>query len=98
MAKKVVIEIVLREGILSPEQLGDLVNQVAQTAGEATEVVLSGRLPVWAFSACTGALATRGKRVATFDPRLQSGVVVFPTERAGELLPLDGAEKVVVEF
>jgi len=104
--KLLILEVILKEGVISPEQLPQLAKRVIEVAREVEEttpdidgVVLSGRLPVWAFAALAGSLMRGGYSVvATYDPRLQSGVTVYPQNRLGELLPLDGAEKVVVEF
>jgi len=97
----VIVEIVLTQGIINPNQLRKLVQEVTEKLPLPPEgVIISGRMPVWAFSALTAALVSAGtKAVATYDPRLQAGVVVHPLERAGELIPVTGdEEKVEVEF
>ena len=90
----VVIEVTISSGVMAPEDLQRLSSQIAQALGEeARTIILSGRLPVWAFSYLATLAATRGARVATFDPRLQAGVIVWPAEEAGRLLPVTGEEE-----
>lgn len=90
--KTVVIEITISSGVMAPEDLQRLGSQMAQALGEEATIVLSGRLPVWAFSNLAALAAHRGCRVATFDPRLGAGVIIWPAEEAGQLLPLTGEE------
>lgn len=80
-------------GIITPEELEELVNTVANTVGNTYHgkgVILSGRLPVWAY----GALVHKfhpAKWVATFDPRLKGGVVVATHDSKtciGTVIPL----------
>jgi CRISPR-associated protein Csx3 len=72
----ILLEIQLREN-LSPAQLPELLRaaEASVPAGGAGPVILSGRLPVWAFSALTHHYHPR-PWVGTFDPRLGGAVVV----------------------
>jgi len=82
-----VIKIVL-DGLLAPEQLSSLVQAVSEAAGGARTVVISGRLPVWAFSAITAALMTQCRTVAVADPKLGGAVVVAGEEAIGSVIQL----------
>ena len=56
-------------------------------------VVLSGRMPVWAFAALTHLYHPR-PWVGTFEPRLGAGVVVashVASVGPGDVVPIDGA-------
>ena len=90
----VVIEITLSSGVITPEELPRLGEQFAQALARADTdtVIISGRMPVWAFADLAALAAQRGCRVSTFDPRLQAGVVIWPAEEAGQLLPVTGEE------
>ena len=97
----IVVEVVLGQGIITPDQLPELVRTVgAKVPAAGTEgVILSGRLPVWAFAALAHLFHPR-PWVATFDPRLGGGVVVeshVPDVHVGEVVPLPEAA-VAVEF
>lgn len=72
----ILLEIQLREN-LSPAQLPELLRVVEAEvpAGGTESVVLSGRLPVWAFAALAHTYHPR-PWVGTFDPRLGGAVVV----------------------
>jgi len=91
-----VIEITLTSGVIAPEDLQRLGEQFTQTLdnlSDVREIILSGRMPVWAFAHLAVRAAGEGRAVATFDPRLQAGVIVWPAEQAGRLLPLTGEEE-----
>lgn len=97
----VVVEIVLLEGVITPDQLPELVQAVEERvpAGGTEGVILSGRLPVWAFAALAHLFHPR-PWVATFDPRLGGGVVVashVPEVHVGQVVPLPEAA-VTIEF
>ncbi len=90
-------------GILTPDALPALTEAVEKSVPkEAYQglVVVSGRLPVWAFAAIVHALHP-SKAVATFDPRLGGGVVVesHTTEyTVGQVVSTESAETVSVTF
>jgi len=70
--------------------------------GGGTEpVILSGRLPVWAFAALAHLFHPR-PWVATFEPRLRKGVVVAshaPGVSVGDLVEIDEpVDRVVIRF
>ena len=92
--KTLLIEITISSGVMAPEELRRLGSQVAQALGEETgqTIIISGRMPVWAFGHLVALAAHTGRRVATFDPRLGAGVIVWPAEEAGQTLPLAGEE------
>lgn len=90
----VIVEITLSSGVITPEELprlGELFAQELATAPSGA-VMISGRMPVWAFAHLAAIAAHRGRMVATFDPRLGAGVIVWPAEEAGQTLPLAGEE------
>jgi len=65
-------------GIITPEELGELLNAVESNVGNSYHgkgVVISGRMPVWAYGALVHQFHP-ARWVATFDPRLKGGVVV----------------------
>jgi CRISPR-associated protein Csx3 len=71
------IEITLTENIIKPEDLNQLIKSIEDLAVPFNQgIVLSGRLPVWAFGAVIHYFHP-AQFVATFDPRLNSGVVVM---------------------
>ena len=87
-----------------PDQLPELVQAVESQvpAGGTEGVILSGRMPVWAFAALAHLYHPR-PWVATFDPRLGGGVVVethVPDVHVGQVVPLPEAPEaaVIVEF
>jgi len=98
-----VLEIVLSRGLIEPRELPALLRAVEAwvSAGGVEPVVVSGRLPVWAFAALVHLFHPR-PWVATFDPRLGGGVVVMRHDPAGpsvgDVVPTDGATTVTVEF
>jgi CRISPR-associated protein Csx3 len=103
MTKLTVLEIVLKEGLLRPEDLPGLLKAVEEAVpGEALQglVVLSGRLPVWAYGALVHELHPAAG-VATFDPRLGGAVVVArhrpDLPEVGSVVSLDEAETIKVE-
>lgn len=101
--EKVIIEIVLSgSGIIAPEQLPHLLAKVGETVppGGSEVVIVSGRLPVWAFAALTHFYHPR-PAVATFEPRLAKGVVVAThtaTLKVGDLIDLSDAKKLTITF
>jgi CRISPR-associated Csx3 family protein len=99
----VLVEIIIGgNGIISPSQLRDLLQKVEGALGGAggiEGVIISGRLPVWAFCAITHLLHPR-PFIATFEPRVGKGVVVqshVEGLRIGDLVDIP-SEKVVVEI
>lgn len=98
-----IIEVILKSngGNMVPADCRVLSASVAELVVPAAMggVILSGRAPVWAFAAMTHA-AHPAAWVATFDPRLGGAVVVAshtPTVKVGDIVPLDGHDKVTVE-
>lgn len=97
----IVIEITL-SGALAPSDLPRLLHAAcaALPDGGTEGVVLSGRLPVWAYAALSHLYHPR-PWVGTFEPRLAAAVVVQShTEgvKVGDTLSLDDATKVEVTF
>jgi CRISPR-associated Csx3 family protein len=92
---KTLIEVTISSGVMAPEELPRLGSQVARALATAPEgaVIVSGRMPVWAFAHLVATAAHGGRIVATFDPRLQAGVIVWPASSAGQLLPVTGEEE-----
>ena len=99
----VVLELTLSRGLIEPREIPDLVRAVESRvpAGGTEPVVVSGRLPVWAFAALAHLFHPR-PWVGTFDPRLGGGVVVMSHDPSGpsvgDVVSTDGAAVVTVEF
>lgn len=94
------LDIILNRGVIAPEELSAFLAALPIPAGGQEGVVLSGRMPVWAFAALAHHFHGR-PWVATFDPRLAGGVVVFshtPEKSVGDVVVIDGAKKVDVEW
>jgi len=98
---KMVVDITLSTGIITPEELRKVLDAVAEAvpAGGTEGIIISGRLPVWAYGALVHYFHPR-PWVATFDPRLGGGVVVMThvSEVAvGDVVPVgDDSETVQV--
>lgn len=75
------VKIVLN-GMLEPAELPTLIEEVVRGV-EATTVVISGRLPVWAFAHIAIAIAATGRTVAIADPKLAGAVTA-----QGAIIPL----------
>ena len=103
MVKTAVIEITLTRGLIEPGELSALLGAVGDRvpAGGTEGLVLSGRLPVWAFAALAHMFHPR-PWVGTFDPRLGGGVVVMSHDpngpSVGDVVSTEGAPVVTVEF
>ena len=97
------IEIVVTRngGVLTPNDLPELGKAVEPYIKPKEINIFSGRMPVWAYAYLTH-LAHPTKGVATFDPRLNGGVIVqrhsedVPHE--GEIVSVEGHEKITIEF
>jgi len=102
--ESILVEVKLKEGLIHPDDLPGLVGAVRNacpTAGPEG-VIISGRLPVWAFAALSHLFHPR-PWVATFDPRLGGAVVVerhsISAPLVGAIVPLPEGEKIIeVEF
>ena len=98
-----VLGIPLSRGLIEPRELPDLLRAVESRvpAGGTEPVVVSGRLPLWAFAALAHLFHPR-PWVGTFDPRLGGGVVVMSHDPSGpsvgDVVPTEGATVVTVEF
>ncbi|MHA1832374.1 MAG: CRISPR-associated ring nuclease Crn3/Csx3 [Candidatus Baldrarchaeia archaeon] len=91
-------------GIILPQQLPSLLAKVATTLTperEGTEgVVISGRLPVWAYAALTHQLHPF-KWVGTFEPRMGKAVIVAshtPTVNVGDVVEIKPTKTVDIVF
>jgi CRISPR-associated protein Csx3 len=99
----VIIDVILSRGLIEPRELPAFLRAVEAhvPAGGTEGVVLSGRLPVWAFAALVHLFHPR-PWVATFDPRLGGGVVVMSHDpngpAVGDVVPTGEATVVTVEF
>jgi len=99
----IIIDVVLTRGLIEPRELPDLLRAVEARApaGGVEPVVVSGRLPVWAFAALAHHFHPR-PWVGTFDPRLGGGVVVATHDpngpSVGDVVPIGGATTITVEF
>jgi len=98
---KMVVDITLSTGIITPEELRKVLDAVAEAvpAGGTDGIIISGRLPVWAYGALVHYFHPR-PWVATFDPRLGGGVVVtthVSEVAVGDVVPVgDDSETVQV--
>ncbi len=98
----IVVSITLSGGIIAPEDLPNLLEAASKAVPPAgTEaVVLSGRMPVWAFAALAHLYHPR-PWVGTFEPRLGAAVVVaahVSEVGVGTVVALDDATTVEVVF
>jgi CRISPR-associated protein Csx3 len=99
----IVLEIILTTGLIEADELPQLLETVANKlpAGGEEGIIISGRLPVWAFSALVHYFHPR-PWVATFDPRLGGGVIVETHTRdmpIGKIIPVTpDLPKVTIEF
>ncbi|MGB9614951.1 MAG: CRISPR-associated ring nuclease Crn3/Csx3 [Fervidobacterium sp.] len=101
----ILLEIVVSgNGVLQPSQLKQLVQTVSsQLPPEkfGTEgVVVSGRLPVWAYGALIHALHPFAW-VGTFEPRLGKAVVVashVPDVNVGDVVDIVNTRRITVTF
>jgi len=98
-----VLEVQLQRPIEASE-LPDLLKKVAtqvplHSVGPCV-LVISGRLPVWAFAALVH-FYHPVFAVCTMDPRYQGGVVVashHPAYKVGDIVKVERAEKFVVVY
>jgi CRISPR-associated Csx3 family protein len=95
----VLVEIIIGgNGIISPNQLPEILTRLPE-AGGTEGVIISGRLPVWAFAAICHHYHPR-PWVATFEPRINRAVVVQSHVEGlcvGDLVDVP-EEKVVINF
>ncbi|MEM1599138.1 MAG: CRISPR-associated protein Csx3 [Pyrobaculum sp.] len=79
-----VVKIVL-SGMLEPAELPTLIEEVVRGVDRGVEetIVISGRLPVWAFTHIAIAIAATGRTVAIADPKLAGAVTA-----QGAIIPL----------
>lgn len=97
--KKVVFEIsiVKNGGIATPQDIGDITAKIP--SGGDFVAIISGRLPVWVYAALTHHLHP-AIAVATFDPRLNGGVVVsshVPELKVGDIIDFSDAQIIKIE-
>lgn len=93
--KKIFINVVLTKGIINTEEIEKLIDEMPVEAGGKEGVILSGRMPVWAFASLVHHFHPR-PYVATFDPRLFGGVIVAShTEslKVGDVIDITDADK-----
>ncbi|MCD6199444.1 MAG: CRISPR-associated protein Csx3 [Deltaproteobacteria bacterium] len=89
------VEIDLEGQVLMPEDLPGLIERVRLEVGNryfGKGVVLSGRLPVWAYVALAHEFHA-AQWVGTFDPRLNGAVVAVShviTRKVGEVVRWTG--------
>lgn len=101
--KKILVEIVLTKGVITPEELSNLIKVIEDKVqpGSSEGIILSGRLPVWVFTALGHVFHPR-PWVATYDPRLSGGVVVASHTAdiaVGDVISVDDdTERIEVEF
>lgn len=98
--KKLFLDITLSSGVIAPEELQKLIENIPVEAGGTEGIILSGRMPVWAFAALTHHFHPR-PYVATFDPRLGGGVVVashVDSLKVGNVVDIADAEKISITF
>jgi len=100
--KPIFLHIILSAGLIETKELGELLKVVEEHVppGGVEPVIISGRLPVWAFSALTDYFHAR-PWVATFDPRYGAGVVSVthsPEVMKGDLVPADKDSVTIIEI
>lgn len=99
--KKILLDITLVNGVLNPEDVQKLIADLPVADGGTEGVILSGRMPVWAFAALVHHFHPR-PFVATFDPRLAGGVVVASHKKGvnvGDVIDITDADrKIEIKF
>lgn len=99
--KKLLVEVKLPD-VIKPEDLKKIVKIVDEVPPEKYGdhvIIISGRMPVWAYGALVHAFHAF-KAVGTFDPRLQGGVIVSthtPELKVGDVVSVADAIKITVE-
>jgi CRISPR-associated Csx3 family protein len=100
--KPIFLHIVLPSGLIETDEVKKLLEVVEKhvPAGGAEPVILSGRLPVWVFSALTHYFHPR-PWVGTFDPRYGAAVVTVTHSSdvtIGERIPVDEGSVEVIKI
>jgi CRISPR-associated Csx3 family protein len=100
--KPIFLHIVLAPGLIETDELNELLQVVEKNvpAGGVEPIILSGRLPVWVFSALTHHFHAR-PWVATFEPRYGEGIVTathVSKVRIGQRIPVDAGSVKFVEI
>lgn len=98
--KKIFLDITLANGVINPEDVQKLIADLPIDDGGTEGVILSGRMPIWAFAALVHHFHPR-PFVATFDPRLAGGVVVAShTEgvNIGDVIDITDADRIEIKF
>jgi CRISPR-associated Csx3 family protein len=91
--KPILLHITLSAGLIETDELEQLLEVVEGhvPAGGKEPVIISGRLPVWAFGALVHHFHAR-PWVATFDPRYGAGIIAAAHVRGvklGQRFPVD---------
>jgi CRISPR-associated Csx3 family protein len=102
--KPIFLHIVLPPGLIETEELEELLQVVEKRipAEGAEPIILSGKLPVWVFSALTDYFHSRDW-IGTFDPRHGAAVVTVTHSsevKRGQRIPVtkDSVKVVEIEF
>lgn len=98
--KKIFLDITLASGVISPDDVRNLIRSIPVADGGTEGIILSGRMPVWAFAALVHHFHPR-PFVATFDPRFRGGVVVFSHMdgvNVGDVVDVADAERISLTF
>jgi len=98
--KKIFLDITLAKGVINPEDIPSLIADLPVADGGTEGIILSGRMPVWAFAALTHHFHPR-PFVATFDPRLAGGVVVASHTKSlnvGDVIDISDADRIDFTF
>jgi len=76
---------IVPQGFLDPRELPELIVEVEAEALrlDVSSIVLSGRLPVWAYSHIVAKLREDGFTVGVADPKLSAAI--FPDGRTHDL-------------
>lgn len=98
--KKIFLEITLSSGVINHEELKKMIENLPVNAGGTEGIILSGRMPVWAFAALTHHFHPR-PYIATFDPRIGGGVVVashVDNLNIGDVIDIEDADRIDFTF
>lgn len=98
--KKLFLDITISTGVITTDELQKLIENIPVDAGGMEGIILSGRMPVWAFAALTHHFHPR-PYVATFDPRLGGGVVVashVDSLKVGDVIDITDADRIDFTF
>ncbi len=80
------LEFQIEGGVLDPQELPEAIDKMPQIQSEKP-VCISGRGPVWLYSAASVKLAESGNTVATYEPRMNACIITTGPEKGRVVKP-----------